>query len=299
MNFIKSRIKRRFNQFKIHPLTKENYYITCIRYLGYNIYLRLFPSLTYRWLSNLKFQVRRGDAGIIGNIYYGLYEYKESIFLLHVLRKEDCFLDVGANVGHFSLLVSGIHSCKTLALEPVPETFNQLKKNIHLNRLNNLVEPLNIGLGSIPTKLYFSIDLGTMNKVVSENHQSKVKVEVSTLDKFIEFRQIPFAMKIDAEGYEKFIIEGGKEMLINPELNVVIVELNELSSFYEIDLNDILMLLENAGFKSYDYIPESRNLVPLTSYNKEQFNSIFIKDIDLIKERIKSARKIRVRNHDF
>lgn len=80
------------------------------------------------WIHGPQFYARKGDAGIVANNYFGLFEFEDSMFALQFLRSQDTFLDVGANLGHYSILVSGIHNCSSIAIEPIPSTFQQLKK---------------------------------------------------------------------------------------------------------------------------------------------------------------------------
>ena len=78
--------------------------------------------MIYKGVGDLKFIARKGEAGIVGNIFYGIYEFEEFVFLIHLLNNNDCFLDVGANIGHYSLLMAGLKQTRLLAIEPVPQT---------------------------------------------------------------------------------------------------------------------------------------------------------------------------------
>ena len=69
-----------------------------------------------------------GMAGATGNIYVGLREFEDMAFLLHLLRPDDLFVDVGANIGSFTVLASGAVGARSLAIEPIERTFNILIK---------------------------------------------------------------------------------------------------------------------------------------------------------------------------
>src|SRR5690606_22417183 len=113
MNKIQKRLKQRYHQFARHPLTKGQEYLALWRYISFHIMIRFKEKIVYKWMKPLKFIARKGEAGIVGNIYYGLYEFEESIFLIHFLNGIDFFIDVGANVGHYSLLMAGLRQTKT------------------------------------------------------------------------------------------------------------------------------------------------------------------------------------------
>jgi predicted RNA methylase len=76
-------------------------------------------------------------TGATGNIYAGLHDFHEMALLLHFLRPCDVFVDIGANVGAYSVLASGVVGAKTFAFEPVPQTFACLRDNVRMNDLQD------------------------------------------------------------------------------------------------------------------------------------------------------------------
>lgn len=170
MKKVFNKIRLRNKQFGQHPITKNRRIKALIRYLVFNFLNQFKTSIKYDWIDDLKFYARKGDAGIVANIYYGLYEFDESIFMLHYLRSTDTFLYVGANIGHYSLLASGIKKCKTISIEPVPGTFERLKKQIRLNRLESKITALNLGVGNECSLLHFSVDKNVMNRIVDSSY---------------------------------------------------------------------------------------------------------------------------------
>jgi hypothetical protein len=60
----------------------------------------------YPYIGETSFIASPGMAGIVGNIYTGLEDFEEQGFLLHIIRKDDLFVDVGANVGGYTLLLT-------------------------------------------------------------------------------------------------------------------------------------------------------------------------------------------------
>ena len=108
-------------------------------------------------------------------------------FLLHFLRPSDLFIDIGANVGSYTILASSEINAKTIAIEPVPSMFENLIDNISINKMQEKVKALNIGLGSKNGKLHFTKSLDTVNHVVTENDSDSdtIEVNVSTLDSML------------------------------------------------------------------------------------------------------------------
>jgi len=72
------------------------------------------------WVGSTSQVIETGMTGATMNLYYGLHEAADMAFVLHALRPDDVFLDVGANVGTYSILVSGVAQARTTALEPIP-----------------------------------------------------------------------------------------------------------------------------------------------------------------------------------
>jgi FkbM family methyltransferase len=266
-----------------------------VRFLKWQIGSRLVPGeVIYKWVNDSKIISRTGETGVTGNIYCGLHEFPDMAFLLHVLKKSDLFVDIGANVGSYTILASSAIGARGYCFEPVPSTYDRLMTNIRLNDLEEQVISLNIALGNSKGEIHFSSDQNCMNHVIADDEitKSKIIVNVSTLDE--ELKDTPFLMKIDVEGYETPALEGAENTLKNQELCAVIMELNGSGSRYGYDESKILSMMSNYGFKTYSYQPFKRQLINLEGKNITEGNTIFIRDMDRILERIKTSPKIKV-----
>lgn len=278
-----------------HPLNKSNKIAAIVRFLKWQVGSRLVPGeVIYQWINNSKIVARTGETGVTGNIYCGLHEFPDMAFLLHVLREGDLFVDIGANVGSYTVLASSAIGARGYCFEPVPSTYARLMTNIRLNNLGEHVVSLNIALGNSRGEIHFSSDQNCMNHVIADNEitENKITVTVSTLDE--ELKDDPFLMKIDVEGYETPALEGADNTLRNKELCCVIMELNGSGKRYGYDESKILSMMSDYGFKTYSYKPFERSLINLEGKNLTEGNTIFIRNMDRIMERIKAASKIEV-----
>ena len=70
MNKIQKRLLQRYLQFTEHPLTKGRAYLALWRYVSFHLVIRFKSKIIYNWIGHLKFIARKGEAGIVGNIYY-------------------------------------------------------------------------------------------------------------------------------------------------------------------------------------------------------------------------------------
>lgn len=274
-----------------HPLNKQNKIQALIKFLKWQAGSRLLSyPIVYSWIDGTRVIVRHGDTGFTGNIYCGLHECPEMAFALHILRPDDLFVDVGSNIGSYSILACGARKARGYCFEPVPETYRRLLDNIHINNLEGRVKAFNLGVSDKDDELFFTSGEDTINHVVasSEACESSIRVKVGTLDSILG-DECPFLIKIDVEGFETRVIDGASSTLNNPALTSVIMELNGSGSRYGYDENAILKKMKDYGFKTYSYDPFTRTLKSLAGSIITTENSLFIRDEELVQDRIASA----------
>lgn len=161
-----------------HPLNKANKFLALARFFKWQINNLINPyAIIYQFTEKCKLIIKKGMTGASGNLYCGLFDYQEMYFLLHFLRKEDLFLDIGSNIGSYTILASGHVGSNSIAFEPVPSTFKNLLNNIAINDLKN-VQALNIAIGSSKGEISFTKDNDTTNHVATNDEQNVIKVKV-------------------------------------------------------------------------------------------------------------------------
>lgn len=294
------KIRKRIQQFEKHPVTQKAPLKAFFRYLFFNVISFFKREIICNWVGSLRFYARKGNAGIVANIYFGLYEFEDSIFLLHYTSEQDVFFDVGSNLGHYSLLLSGIKRCDSYAFEPVPDTYNQMVRNIELNELQSKIHVKNIGFAEHEDTLFFTTHRGTMNRIAKQKTNSSVAVKVTSLDAFCEQeRTIPTVLKIDVEGFEYFVLKGASALLSEPELKVLLIEFNSSGQHYGIDDETVYKLLTSYGFKPYSYNHSERRLVPLQNFNQDKFNTLMIKDELFVQKKLNTNYQIKIFNQLF
>ncbi|WP_292901881.1 FkbM family methyltransferase [Nonlabens sp.] len=291
-----AKIQKRFGMFQKHELTAAKPLKALFRYLSTNSKLILNRNVVFNWIHGLQLSIQKGDAGLIGNLYYGVYEYRESLFLLHFLREEDCFVDVGANMGHFSILTAGIVKNKVIAIEPLESTFKRLKQQVALNNLSSYVELYNYGVSNEQGRLFLSTHNGVMNKIVDQHYPEATEINVDTIDHFTGSSNVT-AIKIDVEGYELQALQGANQLLSSSNLKAVVIELNDSGKHYDISNDQIAAYLIERGFTPFRHHPLSRSLEAVEKYDKGQFNTLFLRDLEFVKSRLATAPRIKVLQH--
>lgn len=294
MSSLRRKLRSRWQLFAQHPLTRDQKLRACWRYLRFHSRhrLRRGPAV-YPFVGKTLFAAEPGMAGIVSNIYTGLQDFEEMAFLLHLLREDDLFVDVGANVGAYTLLAAGVCASSTIALEPVPATFADLQSNLALNNLGERVQALNAGAGATAGRLSFTQNAGTMNRVADDGVLSShlVEVEVTPLDQLLGDRA-PLLIKIDVEGFEYDVLQGASSIL--PKTQALLVELNGSAAAYGHSDDEVHRLLLRHGFHPYNYDPWQRKLEKLDSFNVGRFNTTYLRNPSFVERRLTSAAPFRV-----
>jgi FkbM family methyltransferase len=279
-----------------HPLNQNNKLDAIARFVKWQISARLMPyPLVYQFTDRARLIIRRGMTGATGNFYCGLHEFTDMGFLLHFLRKEDFFVDIGANVGTYTVLASGHIGADTFSFEPVPQTFAHLVSNVSINQIQSKVKLFNIALGSSKGTINFTSGFDTMNHVATTSESGdSISVPVETLDDVLVNHRSPFLLKIDVEGFETEVIKGGTQTLKNEDLKAIIIELNGSGARYGYDETNIHNTLLSLRFKPYHYDPTTRSLSGSDTFDTH--NTIYIRDVDFVRQRVLSAPKVKIRN---
>ncbi len=237
-------------------------------------------SFLFDWENNIKLKAIKREAGTTECYYLGLYDWYEMNLLKKYLRQGDVFLDIGANIGSYSLLAASC-GAEAYAFEPVPRTYRIMNEMMELNpNLQSMIHCRNAAVGeSRGTLLMTDGDESTTNRVITENDDkdNTVKtVEVPSVKLDEEFTAIEVsAMKIDVEGFEESVLKGASQLLELKSLQLIIIE-DFGSGKYD-------RLLSAKGFHRCSY-----DLKKLSDQNvvRRGNNSIFVKDISELNKKL-------------
>jgi FkbM family methyltransferase len=140
----------------------------------------------------------------------------------HLLRPGDLFIDVGANVGAYSLIAAEA-GATVIAAEPDAGTAARLRENAALNGYG--VEVLVKAIGASEGIAAFTVGLDTVNRFDSGGG---AQVEVCTLDGVLGNRHAR-GVKIDVEGFEMDVIRGVRSALAEHRIDLLQLEWNSAS----------------------------------------------------------------------
>lgn len=172
------------------------------------------------------------DRGISKELFiYRTHEPLVSRLLMGILREGMAVVDIGANIGYYVLIESGLvgDKGKVIAIEPDPENVVLLRRNVEANELRN-VEIIQAAIGEENGigKLYRSGSANWHSLLPSYyvDEGDVVDVNVYTLDSLVEEMGIRVDMvRMDLEGYEVRAIRG-MEMVLERDGPILVVELH-------------------------------------------------------------------------
>lgn len=160
-------------------------------------------------------------------------------------------VDVGANIGYYSLLASQQvgESGKVIAIEPVEETFRRLEKNISLNDLTN-IRILNKAVGEKKTTgKILNKKARNLNRITFENFSNSTKTKIISLDSVFNQRKVD-VVRMDVQGFEYFVLKGMEEIISNNEIKIFIeIHPSKMESCYDVELKEFWDLLSKHNFK--------------------------------------------------
>jgi FkbM family methyltransferase len=277
--------------FSTHPLTRNAPHKAWVRFISWQVRSRTQEEVIVPWIAGQRLAVRRGMKGATGNIYVGLDEFADMMLALHFLRKGDLFIDVGANVGSYAILASGVCRATTWAFEPDPNTVRSLKRNLAINNLNELVTVYELALGDADSDIPFTIGRDTYNRVAGTSEKDVRMVHQRRLDALMGGTTHPvIMMKVDVEGYQEEVLQGAKELLADHRLKIVVLEWPTPSN---------RALLSSLHFKEIHYEPFSRRLQLEAGDPFSSPNSLFTRDSYFVTSRVTTAAHIRILDHSI
>ena len=266
-----------------HPLTRDRRLAAAARYLRWQVESRLRPEVEFEWIEGARLLVKNGMTGATGNIYCGLHEFADMAFLLHLLRPGDLFVDVGANIGSYTVLASAVCGAQAVAIEPDPVTMAALKRNIASNAIESRVRTVEAAMAGEAGLARFTVGLDTVNHISTGDGADVRQVRAERLDDVLA-GQGPTFIKLDVEGFEASVLAGALETLEHPSLLAIETEGRQ---------PEVLDRLAAAGFIQCAYDAFARRLTRGVE-DAGTNNALFVRDFDAVEYRLSSAAKRRI-----
>jgi FkbM family methyltransferase len=202
--------------------------------------------------------------------YFGYHEPEIFCFLDKYLREGMVFVDVGANIGSYTLFAAKrvAPTGKVYAFESENETFEKMLHNIEINDFDNIVAK-NLAVGNKESEVEIVKDLDTAKSYVRISEPNSVpsfleKNPMICLDRYFEQHSVHKVdyLKIDVEGFEYNVVKGGKNFIKKNIPSIIQIELiNEFLRRSGSDVSSVCKLIKDLGYNFYKLSETSEKLM--------------------------------------
>lgn len=254
-------------QIATHPANQGRVWAALAGYFRWQISKRVlgaryrdvgFHGLTLRCFADS----HSASAALYFN---ALPDYREMCFMQRYLRPGDAFLDVGANVGVYTLLAAALVGPRghVDAFEPGEKAQRYLRQNVELNALEQVsIHPFALAERSQEWDLLRTQDDCTASLAVSAADRSEATTRVicKTLDEFAP--EASWAMaKLDVEGAEPLVLRGARAHLARGNPPVLQIEMDGHSKRYGVQTHDFIEELRGLRYRTAIFDPAANEII--------------------------------------
>lgn len=281
---------------KIVPFVR--FYVRFMPFVfGKGFLLERFSWRNYPYVARTKrgaLMAGRSNDLVQGYIYYfGVWEPNLSAFIESRLREKSnrTFVDIGANVGYFTLLAARrLNEGAVVAIEAFPEIYKKLERNVALNKLNNvrLVQCAAADVKRDIEMFYAGVgNEGATTSVVGKFKSEPIVIRGEPLSNLLTENEISTArlIKIDVEGAEYSVVQGMMNIInILSDDAEIVVEITP-SAYGEGQLQEIFDIFSSAGFSPYkleNIYMRSFYLKPFKAIRPSRLQSIPTEQTDVV-----------------
>lgn len=193
--------------------------------LGYQVFKKaLAKPITIRLFNGKRIRLYP-DCPTSHQFFYTNIPDKKEIEVLRTHGKGATFIDVGANIGSYSVMLGDVVD-RIIAFEPDETAYYRLRDNLHMNGLKADIEQM--ALSNYRGQSQFSKSRGLPTNSLLNPHEDGVLVQVSTLDHYADKFNLPiepkYLLKIDVEGEELQVLKGAKFFLQTYAIVGILIE---------------------------------------------------------------------------
>ena len=234
-----------------HPANQGRRLTALLRAARYQARGRLLSQRTLTRIGDHSFLwASLHRTGASKAVYANPPDYPEMVVWQRVLRPGDLFVDVGANVGSYSILAGDL-GAEVIAFEPAADTFALLAENVRLN--GYLVTTIQAAAGATCGAAQFTMGRDSTNRLTDSG---TIKVDMVTVDSVIGDR-IVAGMKVDVEGFELDVLRGCGQALAQRRIRLIQLEWNPASvEAVGTDRTPVARLLALHGYRLYRPDPD-------------------------------------------
>ena len=201
---------------------------------------------------------------------HGSYEEFETETVKKIIKKGDIVLDVGANIGYYTLIFAKLvgKDGMVFAFEPEPTNFDLLKKSVTINGYKNVIlirKALSDRTGK--TKLFLSeVNLG--DHMIMDTKENRNSIEIDTItgeDYFRDLNKKINFIKMDIQGAEIDALRGMSSLLQKMNEIKIMIEFAPMWLKFGNDPLELLNLLNEYDFKISEIDVSRKKIIPIDS----------------------------------
>jgi FkbM family methyltransferase len=265
------------------PYNKDRPVFAMYRYLYWKmIRLLKLKNVRFRFWGDRTLTLDYDSLQSMWIMYNYLIDWEEFNLIRSYIRPGDHVLDIGSNIGTYSLWMSKFvgPNGKVHCFEPDRQNFDKLEANILGNNLDGIVQANNIGLSDTDGVLSFTTGLDKENHISRETVPGTVPIRVQQLDTYIQQNRIAGIayMKIDVEGFEYSVLKGAGRLLSDHKVGIIQIEINDTIRNSGSTIPDLLGILTQYNYTLCSYDVKAKKLTPV-DYSKEMENYFAVHDL--------------------
>jgi FkbM family methyltransferase len=225
-------------------------------------------------------------AGVL--IGTGLTERDDALFVLDLLRQGDLFVDVGANIGFYTIL-AGRRGARVIAFEPAPDAVAAVQRSAELNGVGDGVRIRQAACGSSAGTTRFTTGLDLANHIVVGDEPSTEVRMVTLDDQLLHERAEMVMLKVDAEGHDLDVLRGAMDTITRLRPLIMVEIWTGGSGPRE--------LLDGLGYRPCRYDPATRTLTEVDPGSLRAGNLLLVPEMrmDAARERVAHAERPALR----
>jgi FkbM family methyltransferase len=265
-----------------HESGKGKPWVPLLRFASWQLRKRSYPSpMVINAFHGAKLKCYPNRVTSSGVVYFGWPDWHEMHWLDRVLQPGDGFLDVGANVGIYSVLAASkiMPGGRVLAFEPEPEVAAILAENFELNGLDPAFI-VRSAVGDHDGEIRFQEGHDATGKVVG-TEQPGIDVPLISLDTAVPKPQDYPVGKIDVEGFEIQAFRGAQKLLAAQRPYCWLIETNDCE-----ERSELHQMLIAAGYEFFEISDLGLTLKHVPVGGPYPDNSVAICNLEWVRERI-------------
>lgn len=191
---------------------------------------QIYEAAALRYAPQVSMELVPGDVISDSIAFTGLYELSLSRHVVELARRGGTLVDVGANLGYFTLLWAASRpGNRCISFEVSPRNIEILRRNISRNGLGAQVEIVPLAAGAAAGKLHFDVGPGQQTGwggFATAEHAGSIEVQVVRVDEVVSDGSIAL-LKVDIEGADTWALMGCERLLQRRSVREVWYEQNK------------------------------------------------------------------------